>query len=264
MANHSIWEARVVRSIRWEGHVLLEGKTVIVTGGNSGIGEAVVLAVAAEGANVVIDYIAHPDETAHIIDRIKASGVGSALGVQADVSKVADLQKMIDAAVQQFGRLDVLVNNGGVGAGATAGEHETKLVDMQLDVNLRSVVLMYREALGLLRVAGAEHGRAQVVNVASIAGKQPGAWLSVYSAAKAGVIAYTQAMNRELGEDGIRSVALCPGWVDTQMSDYIKGKVPAAEMIRPEDIAAAVRFVLSLSPAAVVPEIVFERAGGGF
>ena len=112
-----------------------------------------------------------------------------------------------------FGRLDVLVNNGGVGFGATAGEHETKSIDLQLDVNLRAIVLMYREALGMLRFAGLEHGCAQVVNIASIAGKQPGAWLSVYSAAKAGVIAYTQAMNRELDEDGIRSVALCPGWV---------------------------------------------------
>jgi NAD(P)-dependent dehydrogenase (short-subunit alcohol dehydrogenase family) len=78
------------------------------------------------------------------------------------------------------------------------------------------------------------------------------------------VIAYTQAMNRELGEDGIRSVALCPGWVDTRMTDFIKDEVPAAEMIRPADVAAAVRFVLGLSAAAVVPEIVFERPGGGF
>ena len=78
------------------------------------------------------------------------------------------------------------------------------------------------------------------------------------------MIAYTSAMNRELGADGIRSVALCPGWVDTDMTEFIKHEVPAAEMIRPEDVAAAVRFVLGLSPAAVVQEIAFERPGGGF
>lgn len=237
-------------------------RAAIVTGASRGIGLAIATALAQDGYAVTL--------TARRPEPLVASAAALAQRgfevehVAANLADEEGIRTIVDVHRKRFGRLDVLVNNGGVGVGATAGEHETKLVDMQLDVNLRAVVLMYREALGLLRVAGAEHGRAQVVNVASIAGKQPGAWLSVYSAAKAGVIAYTQAMNRELADDGIRSVALCPGWVDTQMSDFIKGEVPAMEMIRPEDVAAAVRFVLSLSPAAVVPEIVFERPGGGF
>ena len=234
----------------------------IVTGASRGIGLAIATALAQDGYAVTLTA-RRPEPLAASADALAQRGF-EVQHVAANLAEEDGIRTIVDVHRERFGRLDVLVNNGGVGAGATAGEHETKLVDMQLDVNLRAVVLMYREALGLLRVAGAEHGRAQVVNVASIAGKQPGAWLSVYSAAKAGVIAYTQAMNRELGDDGIRSVALCPGWVDTQMSDFIKGEVPAAEMIRPEDVAAAVRFVLSLSPAAVVPEIVFERSGGGF
>ena len=237
-------------------------RAAIVTGASRGIGLAIAEVLAEDGYALTL--------TARRPEPLAATAAGLAergftvQHVAANLAEEDGIKAIVAAHRERFGRLDVLVNNGGVGAGATAGEHETKLIDMQLDVNLRAIVLMYREALGLLRVAGAEHGRAQVVNVASIAGKQPGAWLSVYSAAKAGVIAYTQAMNRELGEDGIRSVALCPGWVDTSMTDFMKERVPAAEMIRPADVAAAVRFVLGLSAAAVVPEIVIERPGAGF
>ncbi len=93
--------------------------------------------------------------------------------VAANLADEDGIRAIVAPHRERFGRLDVLVNNGGVGVGATAEEHETKMIDLQLDVNLRAIVLMYREALGLLRVAGAEHRRAQVVNVASIAGKQP-------------------------------------------------------------------------------------------
>jgi short-subunit dehydrogenase len=97
--------------------------------------------------------------------------------------------------------------------------------------------------------------------MASIAGKTAPPWLSVYGATKAAVIAYTQAMNKELNGDGIKSVAFCPGFVDTDMTEFVKATVPAGEMIRPEDIAAAVKFVLHLSPYCVIPEIVFQRPG---
>jgi short-subunit dehydrogenase len=99
------------------------------------------------------------------------------------------------------------------------------------------------------------------VNLASIAGKSPQPWLSVYSATKAAVIAYTQAMNKELNGDGVKSVAFCPGFVDTDMTDFIKESVSPAEMIRPEDIGQALRFLLRVSPACVVPEIIFQRPG---
>jgi NAD(P)-dependent dehydrogenase (short-subunit alcohol dehydrogenase family) len=162
---------------------------------------------------------------------------------------------------ERFGRLDVLVNNAGVGIGAAVAEQQTKYVDMQIDVNLRAIILFYRECAEMLRAAGAEHRKALVVNLSSFAGKSGQPWLSVYSATKAGVVAYTQAMNKELASDGIKSVALCPGFVDTDMSDFVKESIDAAEMMRPTDIAEAVRFILRLSPACVVPEIVFERPG---
>jgi NAD(P)-dependent dehydrogenase (short-subunit alcohol dehydrogenase family) len=236
-------------------------RAAIVTGASRGIGLAIASALAEDGYGVTL--------TARRAEPLAAAAATLAernRDVQHVAGNLADedaIRAIVAAHRERFGRLDVLVNNGGIGVGAAAGEHQTKLVDMQLDVNLRAVVLMYREALTLLRAAGAEHHRAQVVNVASLAGKRPQAWMSVYAASKAAVIAYTTAMNHELGSEGIRSVALCPGWVDTDMSDFVKHEIPATEMITPGDIASAVRFVLGLSPATVVPEIVFERPGGG-
>lgn len=237
-------------------------RAAIVTGASRGIGLAIATALAQDGYAVTLTA-RRPEPLAATAAALAGRGF-DVQHVTADLAQEDGIRAIVAAHRERYGRLDVLVNNGGIGVGAAAGEQQTKLVDLQLDVNLRAIVLMYREALALLRAAAAERGRAQVVNVASIAGKQPAAWMSVYSAAKAGVIAFSEAMNRELGADGIRSVALCPGWVDTDMTDFIKHQVPAAEMIRPEDVAEAVRFVLSLSPAAVVPEIVFQRPGGGF
>ncbi len=104
-------------------------------------------------------------------------------------------------------------------------------------------------------------GYELVVNLASIAGKGGAAWLSVYAATKAAVVGWTQSMNKELNGEGIKNVALAPGFVDTPMSDFIKEQVSAEEMITPEDIGEAVRYLMKTSPACVIPEIVFQRPG---
>jgi NAD(P)-dependent dehydrogenase (short-subunit alcohol dehydrogenase family) len=171
------------------------------------------------------------------------------------------IKSVVDRHRDRFGRLDVLVNNAGVGIGAAVAEQQSKYVDMQIGVNLRAIILFYRECAEMLRAAGAEHGKAVVVNLSSIAGKSGQAWLSVYSATKAAVVGYIQAMNKELNAEGVKSVAFCPGFVDTDMTDFVKGNIDASEMMRPEDIAEGVRFVLRLSPACIVPEIVFQRPG---
>jgi NAD(P)-dependent dehydrogenase (short-subunit alcohol dehydrogenase family) len=137
-------------------------------------------------------------------------------------------------------------------------------LDLQLDLNLRSIVLFYRECVDLLRAAAAEHRSALVVNTSSISGKSGQAWLSVYSATKAAVVAYTTAMNKELNASGVKSVALCPGFVDTDMSEFVKQSIPAEEMLKTSDISEALRFLLRVSPACVVPEIVFQRPGEVF
>jgi short-subunit dehydrogenase len=232
-------------------------RAAIVTGASRGIGLAIAELLASEGYALTLS--ARRPEPLEEVARAFAANGTEVLAVPANLADESGVQAVVAAHREAFGRLDVLVNNAGVGVGAPAGEHQAKFIDMQLAVNVRAVVLFYRECLEMLRAAGAEHRQALVVNLASIAGKSPGPWLSVYSATKAAVIAYTEAMNKELGPEGIKSAALCPGFVDTEMSDYVKGTVPAEQMISVADIAEAVRFLLRLTPNALVPEIVIGR-----
>jgi NAD(P)-dependent dehydrogenase (short-subunit alcohol dehydrogenase family) len=132
---------------------------------------------------------------------------------------------------------------------------------MQINTNFRSIPLFYRECIDMLRAAGAEHRKALVVNTSSISGKFGQAWLSVYSATKFAVVGWTQSMHRELATEGIKATALCPGFVDTPMTDFVKGQVDPEAMITPDDIAIAVKMLLDVSPACIIPEIQFIRPG---
>lgn len=234
-------------------------RAALVTGASSGIGLAIARLLGEEGYALTV-AARRPEKLADAAAGLRELGY-EVLEQPANMQSEDDLKALVAAHEQRYGRLDVLVNNAGVGVGAPAAEHVTKRIDMQLDVNLRAIVLLYRECLPLLRAAGAEHREAHVINTSSISGKSGEAWLSVYSATKAGVIGYTQAMNKELNADGIRSVALCPGFVETPMTEFAREHVAAEDMIRPQDIAEAVRFLLRLSPVCVVPEIVFSRVG---
>ena len=232
-------------------------RAAIVTGASSGIGLAVTRMLAGSGHAVTM-AARRPDKLRDACEQLRDDGL-EVQQVAANVGDEDDVARVVAAHRDAYGRLDVLMNNAGVGIGAPIAELDTKRMDIQLATNLRALPLFYRETLPLLKAAGAEHGSALVINTASIAGKQGQAWLSIYSATKAGVIAFTQAMNRELGALGIKSTALCPGFVDTAMTDFVKEHVPPEAMIRTSDIVAAVRMLLALTPACVVPEIVFER-----
>ncbi|PZS08028.1 MAG: NAD(P)-dependent oxidoreductase [Solirubrobacterales bacterium] len=234
-------------------------RAAIVTGASRGIGRALAQALGEEGIGLTI-AARRPATLERAAGELRAQGF-EVEHVAGDMADEDAIRAVVERHRERFGRLDVLVNNAGVGFGASASEHRTKHVDVQLAVNLRAIVLFYRECAAMLRAAGAEHRNALVINLASIAGKSPQPWLSVYSAAKAGVIAYTQAMNKELSGDGVKSVAFCPGFVDTDMTDFVKGAVPAEQMLRTSDLTHALGFLLRVSPACVVPEIVFQRAG---
>jgi NAD(P)-dependent dehydrogenase (short-subunit alcohol dehydrogenase family) len=234
-------------------------RAAIVTGASRGIGFAIAEALAQEGYALTLTA-RKPEGLEQAAARLRDHG-GDVAALAANMNDEAGIRSVVALHRERFGRLDVLVNSAGLGVGAPAAEHQTKFIDLQLDVNVRAIILFYRECLDLLRAAGAEHKQALVVNLASLGGKSPKGWLSVYSATKAAVIAYTVAMNNELAQEGIKSVALCPGFVDTDMTDFVKQSVPAQEMIRTADIAEAVRFLLRLSPACVIPEIIFERPG---
>jgi NAD(P)-dependent dehydrogenase (short-subunit alcohol dehydrogenase family) len=234
-------------------------RAALVTGASSGIGYAIARMLGEEGYDLTV-AARRPEKLAESAARLRDAGC-ELEEVAGNVADEADVQRIVAAHRERWGRLDVLVNNAGVGIGAAVAEIVTKRVDMQLDVNLRAIILFYREAADLLRAAGAEHRNALVVNTSSISGKSGQPWLSVYSATKAAVIGWTQAMNKELNGDGIKSVALCPGFVDTPMTEFVREHVPPDEMIKPEDISEAVRFLLRTSPYCVVPEIVFQRPG---
>jgi NAD(P)-dependent dehydrogenase (short-subunit alcohol dehydrogenase family) len=234
-------------------------RAAIVTGASRGIGLAIAEALGEQGYGLTI-AARRPEPLERTAEELR----GKRFEVEHVAANVADeegIRSVVDRHRERFGRLDVLVNNAGLGIGAAVADQQTKYVDLQVGVNLRAMILFYRECSAMLRAAGAEHRNALVVNMSSLSGKSGQPWLSVYSSTKAAVVAYTQAMNKELNSDGVKSVALCPGFVDTDMSDFIKESVGAAEMMRPEDVAEAVRFVLRLSPNCVVPEIIFQRPG---
>jgi NAD(P)-dependent dehydrogenase (short-subunit alcohol dehydrogenase family) len=234
-------------------------RAALVTGASSGIGLAIAEMLGEEGYALTV-AARRPDKLAEAAAGLRDRGY-AVEEVAGNMADEATVQAVVAAHAARFGRLDVLVNNAGVGLGAPVADIQTKRVDLQLDVNLRSVILFYREGAALLKAAGAEHRNALVVNMSSISGKAGQAWLSVYSATKAAVIGWTQAMNKELNAEGIKSVALCPGFVDTPMTEFVRELVPQEQMIRTSDIAEATRFLLRTSPYCVVPEIVFQRPG---
>ena len=234
-------------------------RAALITGASSGIGLAIARMLGEEGYGLTV-AARRPEKLAQAAAGLRDAGY-DVEHVAANMTSEEEIQNVVAKHNERFGRCDVLVNNAGVGLGAPIGETQTKRLDMQLDVNLRAIVIFYRECLEMLKAAGAEHRNAIVVNTASISGKSGEAWLSVYSATKHGVVGFTEAMNKELAGDGIKSCALCPAFVDTPMTDFAKDTVAAEEMIRPEDIAETVRMLLRLSPACVIPEVMFQRPG---
>src|ERR1019366_1833683 len=234
-------------------------RAAIVTGASSGIGLAIAR-VLGEGGHGVTMAARRPDKLETAVAELVAEGL-DVHGVAANVSEEEAIQHVVGAHRERYERLDVLINNAGVGFGASVGEIQTKHLDMQLSINLRSIVLFYRECVPLLAAAAAEHSNALVVNTSSISGKYGQGWLSVYSATKHGVVGWTEAMNKELAPQGIKSTALCPAFVDTPMTEFANQHAPAAPLIRPEDIAEAVRYLLKVPPACIVPEMMFVRPG---
>ena len=236
----------------------MDGRAALITGASSGIGLAIARALGQDGYRLTVSA-RRPEK----LEEAAAALAGDDLKVNAVAANMAsedDVRALARAHRDRFGRLDVLVNNAGVGIGGAIAEHETKKLDMQLGVNLRGVYLMTRECIPLLKEAGSEHRKALIVNISSIAGKYGQGWLAAYSATKAGVVGLTQATHKELAGEGVQATAFCPGFVATAMTDWVEG-VPKEEMIQPEDVAEAVRFLLKTSPACMVPEVQFVRPG---
>src|SRR3954467_3718897 len=234
-------------------------RAALVTGASSGIGLAIARTLGEEGYALTV-AARRPEKLEAAAEGLSGEGL-EGQSVAANMTDEDDVVGVFSKHREAYGRLDVLVNNAGVGIGAPMEEIQTKHLDMQLGVNLRALIIGTREGLPMLREAGAEHGKALIVNTASIAGKAGQPWLSVYAATKAAVINFTQGTQKEIGDAGIQCTALAPAFVDTPMTEFAKEQVAADEMIQPEDLAEAVRFLLRTSRYCYVPEIVFTRPG---
>jgi NAD(P)-dependent dehydrogenase (short-subunit alcohol dehydrogenase family) len=236
-------------------------RAALVTGASSGIGLAIARVLGEEGYALTV-AARRPEKLEEVAESLRQDGF-EVLSVPANMTSEEELVGVFAKHREAYGRLDALVNNAGVGIGAPMAEIQTKHLDMQLAVNLRALIIGTREGLPMLREAGAEHGKALIVNTASIAGKMGQGWLSIYGATKAAVINFTEGTHREAGADGVQCTALAPAFVDTAMTEFAKGQVPGEEMIQPADIGEAVRFLLKTSRNCHVPEIVFTRPGEG-
>jgi NAD(P)-dependent dehydrogenase (short-subunit alcohol dehydrogenase family) len=222
-------------------------RAALITGGSSGIGLAIARTLKEDGFELTL--------ASRTREKVEAASAElGALAVTADVANENDCERLVAEHRDHHGRLDLLVNSAGVGIGGLIGQLSAKQVSLQLDVNLRGLLLVTGAALPLLREA---HGL--IVNLASIAGTTATPMLPVYGAAKAAVIQFTTSLNRGEQEHGVRATAISPGFVDTPMTDW--NPVPKEEMIRPEDCAEVVRMLLRLSPYARVPHVVIERVG---
>jgi NAD(P)-dependent dehydrogenase (short-subunit alcohol dehydrogenase family) len=237
----------------------LASRAALITGGSSGIGLAIARALGQDGYGVTVSA-RRPEKLEAAAQGLRDEGI-EVESIPANMAEEEEIKNVVAAHRERFGRLDVLINNAGIGIGSAVADMPTKKLDLQLDVNLRAVYLVARECIPMLKEAGAEHGKALIANTASLAGKHGQGWLSAYSATKFGVVGLSQGLHKELAGDGIQVTALCPGFVATDMTDWVEGQVPKDEMIQPEDIAEAIRFVLRTSSHCVVPEIQFLRPG---
>jgi NAD(P)-dependent dehydrogenase (short-subunit alcohol dehydrogenase family) len=232
-----------------DGHFHLQrwrmAKAALITGGSSGIGLAIATMLKDQGFDLTL-----ASRTQEKVEAA-ASAIGG-LAVVADVSKEEDCRRVVDEHRERHGGLDVLVNSAGIGIGGKIDELPAKHVDLQLDINLRGLMLVTAAALPLLR-----ESRGLIVNLASIAGTIPAAHLPVYAASKAAVISFTRSLNSGEEEHGVRATALSPGFVDTPMAQW--SGLGHDEMIQPEDCAEVVRTLLRLSPRARIPHVVIER-----
>jgi glucose 1-dehydrogenase len=231
--------------------MLLEGKSVVVTGGNSGIGEAIVLAAAAEGANVVIDYVAHAEETTALITKVEAAG-GHAVGVQADVSQSADLHTMVQTAVDTYGRLDVLINNAGIETRTSLLDTSEADFDKVMAVNMKSAFFGTQAAAKQFISQG---GGGLVLNISSVHEDWPMPGNIAYCVSKGGIRMLTRTAGVELGAHGIRVINIAPGAVSTPINasteaDPAKMKaldaaIPLGRMAQSSEIADVVVFLAS-------------------
>jgi glucose 1-dehydrogenase len=232
--------------------MLLEGKSVVVTGGNSGIGKAIVLAMAAEGANVLVDYVAHEDATDHLVAEVERGGAGRAVGIEADITRAADLHRMMQKAVDEFGRLDVLVNNAGIETRQSLLDTTEEDYEKVMAVNMKSAFFAAQAAAKRFIEQG---DGGLVLNISSVHEDWPMPGNIAYCVSKGGMRMLTRTAGVELGQHGIRMVNIAPGAVDTpinasttsnkELLGKLQDAIPLHRLAESSDIADVAVFLAS-------------------
>src|SRR6478672_2687049 len=246
----------------------LQGKVAIVTGGNSGIGKAVVLELAAQGASIVIDYVSHPEATEELEKQLAALGEDQVIGVDADVSKVADLQMLVDTAVKRFGRLDIMVNNAGVETRTNVLDTTEKQYEFVLNVNLKSAFFGTQIAAKQMIKQG---GGGSIINMSSVHEDWPMPGNTAYCLSKGGMRMLTRTAGVELAPHNILVMGVGPGAVATAinlstMRDPAKmatldAAIPLGRMARPEEIASVVAFLAGDGASYITATTIFADGG---
>jgi glucose 1-dehydrogenase len=245
----------------------LKGKSAIVTGGNTGIGKAIVLALAEQGANICIDYVANEQATEELEKRITALG-DQAIGVDADVSKVDDLQMLVDSTVKAFGRLDIMVNNAGVETRSSVLDTTEKQYDFVLNVNLRSAFFGTQLAAKQM-IAQGDGGR--IINVTSVHEDWPMPGNTAYCLSKGGMRMLTRTAGVELAPHNITVVGVGPGAVDTPINKQteddpeamkrLNSAIPLGRMAEPSEIGSVVAFLAGDGSSYVTATTIFADGG---
>jgi len=244
--------------------MLLEGKSAIVTGASLGIGSAIALDLAANGANVAINYRKHDTEANAICAEIVKMG-RKAIAVKADVASFDDAKAMVDTVVKEFGKIDILVNNAGVNRDAVIWKMTEQQWDEALDINLKGYFNYIRWVSPLFK----EQGSGKIVNVTSINGMRGKFGQSNYTAAKAGIIGLTKTVARELAKSNVNCNAVAPGLIETEMMktapEDVKqkalGEIVLGRLGLPEEVAWVVTFLCSEKSRHVTGEVI--KVDGG-
>jgi glucose 1-dehydrogenase len=245
----------------------LKDKVAIVTGGNSGIGMAIVLELAKQGANIVIDYVVHPEATEEVAKQVRDLG-DRAIGVKADVSKVAELQALIDAAVKEFGRVDIMVNNAGVETRTSVLDTTEDQYEKVLNINLKSAFFGTQIAAKQMIKQGSG---GRIINITSVHEDWPMPGNTAYCLSKGGMRMLTRTAGVELAPHNILVVGVGPGAVATPINtstmndpallQKLNSAIPQGRMARPEEIASVVAFLAGAGASYITATTIFADGG---